>query len=62
MGLGVVRFRVAVSGHNLASNCERAPVVHVVREIVEMEEPVHEVATHPELMEGDQRVACASQL
>lgn len=60
MSLGIVRIGVVVSGHNLASDCDRAPVVDIVREVVEVEEPVHEVATHSELMEGHQWIACAS--
>lgn len=52
MSLRVVRVGVVVSGHNLASDCDRTPVVHIVRKIIEMEEPIHEVATHPELVKG----------
>ena len=61
VSLGIVRIGVVVSGHNFVSNCNRVPVVHIVREVVEVEEPVHEVATHPELMEGRQWVTCTSQ-
>jgi hypothetical protein len=61
VSLGIVRIGVVVSGHNLAPNCDRASVVHIVREVVDVEDPVHEVATHPEFMEGYQWVACASQ-
>ena len=62
VSLGIVRIGVMVSGHNLTSDYSRVLVVHIIREVVEMEEPVHEVATHPELMEGHQWVACTSQL
>ena len=62
VSLGIVRIGVVVSEHNFVSNCNRVPVVHIVREVVEVEEPVHEVATHPELMEGYQWVTCRGQL
>jgi hypothetical protein len=61
VSLWIVCIGVMVSGHNLAPNRGRAPVVHIVQEVVEVEDPVHEVATHPELMEGRQWVAYASQ-
>ena len=59
--LGIICIGVVVGVHNLASNCNSALAVHTIREVVEVEEPVHEVATHPELMEGRQWVTCTSQ-
>ena len=53
---------LVVGGHNLVANSVGVLVVHIVREIVEMEKPVHEVTTHPQFTEGRQWVACASQL
>ena len=57
-----MRVGLVVSGHNLIPDRVRVLVVHIVRNVVEMEEPVHEVATHPQFTEGCQWVACASQL
>jgi len=61
VSLGIVCFGVVVGGHNLIPNCDCAPVVHIVRKVVEMEEPVHEVTAHPELVQGRRWVTCASQ-
>lgn len=62
VSFGIVGIGVTISGHNLVPNCDCAPVVHIIREIIEVEEPVHGVAAHSELPEGHQRVACTCQL
>ena len=58
---GIVRVGIIVGGHDLILDRDCAPVVHTVRKVVEMEEPVHEVTTHPELVEGDRWVTSTSQ-
>ena len=60
--LGIIRVGFAVSGHNLAPGRVRVLVVHIVRKIVEMEEPVHEVTTHPQFVEGCRWVARTGEL
>lgn len=51
-GLGVIE-RI----HDLDRGSEGAAVVHLVRNIVEMEEVVHEVAAHPQLGVAGEGVA-----
>ena len=62
MSLGVVGAGLVVSGHNLVPNCICVLVVHIVRKVIEMEEPIHEVTADPQFAKGYQRVACAGQL
>lgn len=61
MGLWIVCVGVVVGIHDLVFDCDGASVVHVIRNIVEVEEPVYVVTTHPQLMEGHCRVSYASE-
>ena len=49
-GLRIVRIGVIVGGHDLIPDRNRALVVHIIRNVIEMEEPVYEIAAHPQLM------------
>lgn len=60
MGLGIVRIRVVESGHDLVTNRNRASVVHIIRKVVEVEKPIHEITAHPQLAEWRCRIARAS--
>ena len=60
MTLGIVGVGLVVGGHDLVADRVCALVIHIVREIVEMEEPVHEIAAHPQLTERRRWVACTS--
>ena len=62
VSLGIIGAGLVVSGHNLVPNRICVLVVHIVRKVVEMEEPIHEVATDPQFAKGYQWVACAGQL
>lgn len=50
--LRIVGVGLAVGGHDLVPNYVRVLIVHIIREVVEMKEPVHEVTAYPQLMEG----------
>ena len=62
MSLGVVRVGLVVGGQNLVPDRDGVLVVHIVREVIESEEPDYEVTTRPQFTEGSQWVACTSQL
>ena len=62
MAPGVMYIWFAISGHDLVANRVCTFVVHIVRNVVEMEDPVHEVATRPQFTEGRQWEACTTQL
>ena len=57
----MIRIRVVQGGHHLFRDCFRAPVVHVVRDVIEVEEPGTEVAAHPHLVIRCEGPACAEQ-
>lgn len=58
---GIICVGMIVSGHDFISDGDGASVIHTVRKVVKVEEPVHEVAANPQFMEGRKRIACTSK-
>lgn len=55
-------LRVIEGVHNLDRGPEGAAVVHLVREVIEMEEVVHEVTAYAQLGVASERVAHGSEV
>ncbi len=47
--------------HNIYTGADGAAIIHVIRDVVEMEQPVHEIAADAKLGESGVGVAPGSQ-